>query len=148
MACAINRVDALSGLRGPMKLTDPSAWPPGFGPIRFGRLDTHSARSEILIFRADGWVVAELNSLHEDDGALALDPNKETVLPLARCWSLHVLDGEGRVSETHVLCPGAGLAIDLGAGADTSERRELTDALQVWATLTLLRAFAPDDRRR
>jgi hypothetical protein len=119
-----------------MKLTDPSRWPPGFGPIRFERRSAEPS-SAIVAFAADGSLVAELDPLDETDGALALDGARQLVLPLARCWALHVIDGDGHILETHVLCPSRSL---------TADARRLFEGLRVWATLTVLAVLASDER--
>jgi hypothetical protein len=122
-----------------MKLTDPSRWPPGFGPLRFERLDAAAERGEWIVFSADGSIVAELSQLDDSDGALALDVAKEIILPLERCWRLHVVDGDCHVVETHVACP---------RQAHRGNSPRLSQFVRVWATLTVLHVVTSDEQQR
>jgi hypothetical protein len=111
-----------------MKITDPSLWPPEFGPLRFQRLPGEPRCSDMFLLVANGSAVAELAPLDDHD-EMMLGPQYAEILSRGGCWSLDVNSEEGRVLETHVLCP---------ASQNHGDSRLLTGELAAWGILTVL----------
>ena len=112
-----------------MNITDPSLWPPDFGPLRFQQLEEEPNDAGVLLLTADGSVVAELAPLCEDHGSLAFDRTPDCTVALAGCWSLDLIAEDERLVETHVLCPLASANDESGC---------LTRELAAWASLIVL----------
>jgi hypothetical protein len=112
-----------------MKITDPSLWPAGFGPLRFERLREDPWCEDVFQLWASGAPVAELAPLSERDGGVALDEEESCVIPATGCWSLDLIADDRGLIDTRVLCPAPQTMLD---------PQRLTGELAAWASLLVL----------
>lgn len=123
-----------------MKITDPSLWPPAFGPLKLQLLGGEPNHSELfLLVTGDGSAVAEMGPLCENHGTLSLDRTEDCAVSLAGCWSLDLIPEDERLVETHVLCP--------LTGAD-DESDHVRHELAAWASVIVLWTATSRARQR
>jgi hypothetical protein len=101
-----------------------------FGPVHFEQPEDPVEDADIFLLTVAGTPIAELAPLNLPPGCiLDLGADQEAALIRAGCWSLDLIDSDGRPCGTQVLC----VSSQCQSGA-----RTLTGELAVWATLSIV----------